>query len=64
MPVVGPEADRLALIRRAYYDLVGLPPSQLAVLPGTTHQGVVSTGTALLLAIIPPFLDAPMPDAE
>jgi pimeloyl-ACP methyl ester carboxylesterase len=45
-------------------DFVGLPPSQLAVLPGTTHQGVVSTGTALLLAIIPPFLDAPMPDAE
>jgi pimeloyl-ACP methyl ester carboxylesterase len=44
-------------------DFVGLPASQLAVLPGTTHQGVVSSGADLLLAIIPPFLDAPMPDA-
>jgi pimeloyl-ACP methyl ester carboxylesterase len=43
-------------------DFVGLPASQLAVLPGTTHQGVVTTGADLLLAIIPPFLDAPMPD--
>ena len=45
-------------------DFVGLPPSQLAILPGTTHQGVVTTGAELLLAIIPPFLDAPMPEAE
>jgi pimeloyl-ACP methyl ester carboxylesterase len=44
-------------------DFVGLPASQLAVLPGTTHQGVVAEGADLLLAIIPPFLDAPMPDA-
>ena len=44
-------------------DFVGLPPSQLAVLPGTTHVGVVTTGADLLLAIIPPFLDAPMPGA-
>jgi pimeloyl-ACP methyl ester carboxylesterase len=44
-------------------DFVGLPPSQLAILPGTTHQGVVTTGSDLLLAIVPPFLDAPMPAA-
>jgi pimeloyl-ACP methyl ester carboxylesterase len=35
----------------------GLPASQLAVLPGTSHVGV-STRKDLLLAIIPPFLDA------
>ena len=44
-------------------DLEGLPKSQLAVLPGTTH--FVPPGSGLLdradwlLAIIPPFLDAP-----
>lgn len=41
-------------------DFAGLPDSQLAVLPGTTHVGVMMR-TDLLLAIIPPFLDAPMP---
>jgi pimeloyl-ACP methyl ester carboxylesterase len=44
-------------------DFVGLPPSQLAVLPGTTHVGVVTMGANLLLLIVPPFLDAPMPAA-
>jgi pimeloyl-ACP methyl ester carboxylesterase len=45
-------------------DLAGLPESQLAVLPGTTH--FVPPGRGLLdraewlLAMIPPFLDAPM----
>ena len=43
-------------------DMAGLPHSQLAVLPGTTHVSLVSRAD-LLLAIIPPFLDAPMPDA-
>jgi pimeloyl-ACP methyl ester carboxylesterase len=44
-------------------DLSGLPKSQLAVLPGTTH--FIPPGSGLLdradwlLAIIPPFLDAP-----
>jgi pimeloyl-ACP methyl ester carboxylesterase len=38
----------------------GLPDSQLAILPGTSHVTMVSR-TDLLLAIIPPFLDAPMP---
>src|ERR687896_428189 len=41
----------------------GLPNSQLAVLPGTSHVTVVNRAD-LLLAIIPPFLDAPMPVAE
>jgi pimeloyl-ACP methyl ester carboxylesterase len=39
----------------------GLPNAQLAILPGTSHVTVVSR-TDLLLAIIPPFLDAPMPE--
>jgi pimeloyl-ACP methyl ester carboxylesterase len=41
----------------------GLPHSQLAILPGTSHVTVVSR-TDLLLAIIPPFLDAPLPAAQ
>jgi pimeloyl-ACP methyl ester carboxylesterase len=40
-------------------DNVGLPKSQLAVLPGTTHITLVYRAD-LLLAIIPPFLDAPL----
>ena len=42
-------------------DLAGLPASRLAVLPGTTHIGVMEQ-TDLLLAIIPRFLDAPIPE--
>ena len=41
-------------------DLVGLPRSQLAVLPGTTHVTLI-TKTNWLLSMIPEFLDAPMP---
>src|ERR687893_2273100 len=44
-------------------DLAGLPRSQLAILPGTTHVTVVQRAD-LLPARIPPFLDAPMPEAE
>jgi pimeloyl-ACP methyl ester carboxylesterase len=46
-------------------DLAGLPESQLAVLPGTAH--FVPPGFGLLdraewlLAMIPPFLDGPLP---
>jgi pimeloyl-ACP methyl ester carboxylesterase len=46
-------------------DLAGMPDAQLAVLPGTSH--FVPPGCGLLdrsdwlLAMIPPFLDAPMP---
>jgi pimeloyl-ACP methyl ester carboxylesterase len=39
-------------------DMAGLPKSQLAILPGTTHVTVVFQ-TALLLAMIPAFLDGP-----
>jgi pimeloyl-ACP methyl ester carboxylesterase len=38
----------------------GLPKSQLAVLPGTSHVTVVYQAE-MLLAMIPAFLDAPMP---
>jgi pimeloyl-ACP methyl ester carboxylesterase len=41
----------------------GLPSSQLAVLPGTSHVAVAERAE-LLLAIIPPFLDAPMPESS
>lgn len=44
-------------------DVAGLPKSQLAILPGTTHVTVVSRSD-LLLAIIPPFLDAPVPAGQ
>jgi pimeloyl-ACP methyl ester carboxylesterase len=37
-------------------DFVGVPASQLAILPGTTHYGLMFQ-TDLLAAIIPPFLD-------
>lgn len=41
----------------------GPPDSQLAILPGTTHVTLVSRAD-LLLPIIPPFLDAPLPEAK
>jgi pimeloyl-ACP methyl ester carboxylesterase len=44
-------------------DLTGLPSSQLAVLPGTTHVGLIDRAD-LLLPIIPAFLDAPLPQAK
>jgi pimeloyl-ACP methyl ester carboxylesterase len=42
-------------------DLTGLPPSQLAVLPGTTHMGLFGRSD-WMLSMIAPFLDAPMPE--
>jgi hypothetical protein len=39
-----------------------MPASQLAVLPGTSHVTLMNRAD-LLLAIIPPFLDAPTPPA-
>lgn len=41
----------------------GLPASQLAVLPGTSHVSIASRAD-LLLPMIVPFLDAPMPEAK
>jgi pimeloyl-ACP methyl ester carboxylesterase len=38
----------------------GLPDSQLAILPGTSHVSIVAR-PELLLPMIPPFLDAPLP---
>jgi hypothetical protein len=49
-------------------DLAGMPQSQVAVLPGTSH--VVPPGSGLLdrsewlLAMIRPFLDAPLPETS
>lgn len=43
-------------------DFVGVPASQLAVLPGTTHFFGLSR-PSLVLELIVPFLDAPMPEA-
>jgi pimeloyl-ACP methyl ester carboxylesterase len=39
----------------------GLPKSQLAILPGTSHVSLASRAD-LLLVMIPAFLDAPMPE--
>ncbi len=39
----------------------GLPKSQLAILPGTSHVTVVDRAD-LLLSIVPAFLDAPLPE--
>jgi pimeloyl-ACP methyl ester carboxylesterase len=44
-------------------DLAGLPNAQLAVLPGTSHTGMVDRA-AMLMPMVVPFLDAPMPDAK
>lgn len=44
-------------------DLVGLPRSRLAVLPGTTHVTLVDRSD-WLLSMITDFLDAPMPKEE
>jgi hypothetical protein len=44
-------------------DITGLPRSQLAILPGTTHITLVDRAD-WLLSMITAFLDAPMPDAK
>jgi pimeloyl-ACP methyl ester carboxylesterase len=44
-------------------DVTGLPNSQFAILPGTTHGMIVVEGADQLLAMIEPFLAAPMPEA-
>jgi pimeloyl-ACP methyl ester carboxylesterase len=42
-------------------DLAGMPASQLAILPGTHHVGMLERSD-WLLDMIPLFLDAPLPD--
>ena len=44
-------------------DLAGLPSSQLAILPGTTHATLVERGD-WLASMVTAFLDALMPDAQ
>jgi pimeloyl-ACP methyl ester carboxylesterase len=44
-------------------DLVGLPRSQLAVLPGTTHV-TLADRAGWLASMITAFLDAPMPETK
>lgn len=44
-------------------DIVGLPKSQLAILPGTTHISIMDR-TDWLTSMILPFLDLPMPEHE
>ena len=43
-------------------DLAGLPPSQFAILPGTTHVTLVDRAE-WLVTMIEAFLDAPMPES-
>jgi pimeloyl-ACP methyl ester carboxylesterase len=51
-------------------DLAGLPPAQLAVLPGTTHVGWappyhgIMARTQLLLPILTEFFDSTLPEAR
>ncbi len=45
--------------RDAGWDGSGMPKSRLAILPGTTHYGILSSPT--LEPAVAPFLDAPMP---
>ena len=49
-------------------DLAGLPKSQLAVLPGTTHFVPAGSGVLehadWLVSMIVPFLDAPVPEGQ
>jgi pimeloyl-ACP methyl ester carboxylesterase len=44
-------------------DLVGLPSSQLAILPGVTHRSIVGERADEVVTMIEAFLEAPMPDA-
>lgn len=55
------EVEMFRLLGGVNGDLAGLPSSQLAVLPGTSHTMMVDRAE-LLRVIIPAFLDAPMPD--
>ncbi|HEY8613622.1 MAG TPA: alpha/beta fold hydrolase [Roseomonas sp.] len=44
-------------------DLTGLPKSQLAIIPGATHVGLVVDRTHLWLPMVTEFLDEPLPEA-
>jgi len=61
--IVRPEhaVEMFRLLGGVSGDSAGLPNSQLAILPGTSHVTLMQRAD-LLLTIIPPFLDAPMPE--
>jgi pimeloyl-ACP methyl ester carboxylesterase len=61
--IVRPEhvVEMFRLLGGVVGDLVGLPRSQLAVLPGTTHVTLVDRAE-WLVSMITAFLDAPMPE--
>ena len=63
--VVRPEhtVEMFRLMGGVAGDLAGLPSSRLAVLPGTTHVGLVERSD-LLVSMIGEFLDAPMPEEQ
>ena len=42
-------------------DFLPMPPAQLAILPGTTHLGLIAR-SEWLGSMVPAFLDAPMPE--
>jgi pimeloyl-ACP methyl ester carboxylesterase len=44
-------------------DLAGMPASQLAILPGTNHIGILERSN-WIVAMTAPFLDAPLPEAQ
>ncbi len=48
--------------RDAGWDGSGMSNARLAILPATTHYDIVLS--PLLTSIVPPFLDAPMPNAK
>lgn len=57
------EMFRLLGGARADDGMSGVPQSQMAMLPGTTHFDILYR-TDLLLPIVSPFLDAPLPEAN
>jgi pimeloyl-ACP methyl ester carboxylesterase len=45
-------------------DMAGLPASQLAILPGTTHVTIVTEKTGVWLPMVEAFLAAPLPEGS
>ena len=48
--------------RDGSWDNSGMSNSQLALLPGATHYNIFAS--PLLVSVVTPFLDAPMPDSK
>jgi hypothetical protein len=45
-------------------DLTGLPKSQLAILPGTTHVTIMWGNVDRLASMVEAFLDATVPESQ